>query len=440
MDTSTLAAYRHQLYHCFTSRRDALFEVSDALLSFPSGRSFVELSQAECMRRRWPSLYQAMDEGRIDEAGLVGVWSSYRPQSHERLVLGLDTVGVHRPLARTYPERTWVHIPNLPPSSRPVKPGWEFSTLGIVPARTSSHVYWLDASRVDSSQRAVDVGAMQLGRVLPLLAVCPIVLCDSRYASAVWVDATRGLECDQLLRAAANRVLYRPPPPPTHKRGGPRKDGDRFQGKDASTHGEPDLEWSGLDDKGKAITVSCWQRLHLSKCRDVQIAVLRVRRQGAKETKRDPKDSWFWWLGGQLPPLESIPKLYARRYCLEHAYRFDKQDLLLDKPHLCTPEQMSRWLLVVAAVHNELMLAAPLLEVEYRPWDRRGSEPTPRQLRRGAGRLLVRLGTPVRAVKVRGKSPGRQTGTVVRHKPDSPVLIKRGNKPSRPPPPPHRHH
>jgi len=317
----------------------------------------------------------------------------------ERVVLGLDTVPIHRPLAHTYRDRTWVHVPNLPPSTRPVKPGWEFSTLGSLPTNPCSHVYWLDASRVDSTQRAIDVGALQLGRVLPHLGVrFPLCLGS--------LD-----KCDQLLRSASNRRLYRRPPPPTHKQGCPRKDGDQFQGKDTSTHVEPDSVWSGTDHKGKSITVSCWKGLHLQTCRAVELAVIRVRREAAKDTKRDPKDSWFWWGGGQLPPPESLPELYARRSSLEHAYRFDKQDMLL---------------------------AEPLLEVMYHPWDRRGTKPTPRQLRRGIGSLFAQVGTPVRAVRPRGKSLGGAKGVLVPPKPLGQTLIKRGNIPSRPHPPPYR--
>ncbi len=144
MDSTTLSNYRDDLYRCFTSRGDAVFELSDALLSYPTAHSFVELSEAGCMKRRWWSLYQALAEGRIDEDRLVGVWSRYTPKTRERVVLGLDTVPVHRPLAHTYRDRTWVHVPNLPPSTRPVKPGWEFSTLGSLPSNPCSHVYWLD--------------------------------------------------------------------------------------------------------------------------------------------------------------------------------------------------------------------------------------------------------------------------------------------------------
>lgn len=426
MDTTTLSEYRRGLYATLTHSRDALFEVSDALLSYPTARSFVELSEAGCMQRRWPSLYQALSEGQIDTAALIQLWVRHlpSPSPDETLVLGLDATSIHRPLSHTYPDRTWVHAPNLPPTSRPVRPGWEYSTLACMPQAPSSQVYWLAVDRVASTASALAVGASQLHTVLPLLPSRPVLLADSRYASSKWLEWTRHLACDQLLRTAANRVLYRKAPPPIGRRGGPRKDGDKFQGKDPETHKLPDTEWSGTDSKGKSITVSCWSGLHLRKCRDVQITAIRISRQSARDTKRDPKDSWYWWIGGQLPPLDTIPTLYSRRYSLEHAYRYDKQDMLWDKPHLRRPEQMSLWTLVVSAVHNELLLAAPQLQVEYRPWEPKGRLPTPRQVRRCIPRLLAQLGTPVRAVQPRGKSPGRAKGAPIRRAPQHLVLKK----------------
>ena len=131
-----------------------------------------------------------------------------------------------------------------------------------------------------------------------------------------------------------------------------------------------------------------------------------------------------WRVGAEPPAPEGIPALYSRRYSLEHAYRYDKQDLRWDKPRLRTPAQMSRWALVVAAAHNELLLAAPALDAEYRPWEPKGRRPTPRQLRRCIPRLLAELGTPAREVRPRGKSPGRAAGATVRPAPRQPVLRK----------------
>ena len=47
MDTTTLQEYRRRLYEeVFVRRPDALFELADALLTYPQARSLVELSEA----------------------------------------------------------------------------------------------------------------------------------------------------------------------------------------------------------------------------------------------------------------------------------------------------------------------------------------------------------------------------------------------------------
>ena len=70
MDATTLGAFRQALYHCFPRARDALFEVADALLTAGPARSFVELSEAPTCQRRWPSLYAALADGRVDRDAL----------------------------------------------------------------------------------------------------------------------------------------------------------------------------------------------------------------------------------------------------------------------------------------------------------------------------------------------------------------------------------
>jgi len=426
MDTTTLAAYRQALYGTFTQAADALFEVADALLTTPQPQAFIELSQAPCFRRGWPSLYAAFHDGRIDQAALRRVFARHAPAPvpGARLVLGLDTSPIHRPEAATFADRTPVYAPNLPAGVAPTRPGWAFSTLAVLPEPVSSWTYLLDTQRVPSSETATTVGAAQLAAVLPLLPVRPIVTADGHYGTAKWVAATAALPCDQLLRAKRTAVLYRPAPPRTGKRGAPRKDGSRFQGSDPATHGAPDAQWAGTDARGQAVSVACWGGLHLKARRDMPSTAVRIVRAGAAGTKRDPHEAWCWWLGGPLPPLACLPHLYARRFGIEHGYRFDKQALLWPDPRRRTPARMERWTDVVAAVHHQLVLARPLAAVAHRPWESAARPVTPQQVRRSMGRIIAQVGTPVRPPRPRGKSPGRAPGTVVRLAPRQPVIRK----------------
>jgi len=433
MDPTTLAGFRQGLYACFTRAGDALFEVGDALLSTPYARSVVELSQAPGFQRRWPSLYAAFRDGQIDRAALRQLFARYAPPPApgQRLVLGLDTSPIHRPEAPTMADRTLVYAPNLPEGATPVRPGWAFSTLVVLPDPVSSWTYVLDNQRVPGAATAAAIGAAQVAALLPALPARPLVVADGHYGTATWVRAAATLPCDQLLRAKRTAVLYRPAPPRTGKRGAPKKDGARFQGSDPATHGPPDAEWQGQDAGGRAVRVACWGRLHLKACRDAPITAVRITRAGARGTKRDPREAWFWWLGGALPPLDALPALYARRFGIEHGYKFDKQALLWAAPRLRTPAQMECWTDLVAAVHNQLGLARPLAAVAHRPWEATTRAVSPQQVRRAMPRIIALVGTPARPPRRRGKSPGRVPGAVIRPAQRYPVLRKPPRKASR---------
>lgn len=419
MDYTILQAFRQALYQCFTRAADALFDVCDALLTDPSARTFVELSQAASFQRAWPSLYEALEDGRIDRAALLRLFARALPQQSvgTRLLLGLDTSSILRPEAVTSADRTLVYRPNLPKDATPVGPGWCFSTLVVLPEPVSSWTYVLDNRRVPSTQTADTIGVQQVRASLPLLAARrarPILVLDRHYSSAPWVLASADLSCDQLIRARRDRVLYRAPPPPTGKRGAPRKDGARFQGSDPTTHGPPDGDWRGSDAQGRPVQVTVWGALHLRRARAVAITAVRIIRERARGTKRDPRESWFWWLGDALPPLPELATVYPRRFGQEHGYRFDKQDLLWASVRLRTPEQMERWTDVVAAVRNQLVLAREQAEAVWRPWEARTRAASPRQVRRAMGRIIAQLGTPARRPQPRGKAPGRARGAVIK--------------------------
>jgi hypothetical protein len=415
LNLNTLQQIRQQVYQCCQQSRDAFFELSDALSSEVTARSLPELSLSPFFRRRWASVYEVLEDGKIETERWMSVWTTALLEQHEGPVwVSLDSTSIARPQAESSPDRGMIYLPNLPHASKPVSVGWQFSTVMLLPESPSSWGAILSQRRIRSSETAVAVAVEQLEALRPLLPESARLLADRWYVTGPFVQACKLLHLGALMRLKRNRKLYRPAPPRLPgKRGTPRKDGDVFQGSRPETWGEPDASWSGTDWRGKPLVVQAWRHLHFRQAREVEVTVFRVLRERASGSKRDPRESWFVWVGDDEFPLAEVAVTYRRRFSHEHSYRFLKQDLLWTKVHVRTPEQFERWSLVVATAMNQLVLARSLGQASYRPWERRRASVTPRQVRRAMAGILQQLGTPTRVPKPRGKSPGRQLGATV---------------------------
>jgi hypothetical protein len=385
-------------------------------------------------QRRWPSLYEAFEDGKIQAAHLRQVFVQFAPlpSARQYVFLGVDTSNLYRQQAETAADRTMVPLPNLPACDHAVCPGWVISSVVLLPQEAGQGTFVLDSQRVASSELATEVAASQLLAVVDLLVqrgLRVVIIGDRWYACAPFLARMSEVAASCLLRVKCNRVFYRPAPARQPGQRGPnRKDGPRFQCNDESTHGQPDASWEGTDAKGKRVEVHCWKQLHLRTARGIEVSVIQVIRHGASERRRDPRISWFVWKGDEPAPLAEISPTYRLRYSHEHGYRFDKQVLLWDVPRLRTPAQTERWTQIVACAHNQLVLARPLVVGIYRPWETRRSVLTLAQVRRAMPTLLTQLGTPARPPQPRGKASGRAKGFQPKPAQRHPVILKASKK------------
>lgn len=314
MDSNTidrLITFRYQLYGCLHKAGDAVFNVVDALLTETAAKSLAELSLSPFCERQWGSIYQSLQQTQIDRQKLRRLFIAQAPSPSEgkRLVLGVDASSIARPASKTAADRTYVHQSNLPKGCKPVTPGWQFSTLTVLPQSPSSWTYTLDNVRIRSEQTQGQVAAEQIKEVAALLNERPITVADGYYGSVTFLEWMAAAPSDLLLRLPKNRVLYRPAPPRTGGRGAPKKDGARFVGKDPSTHVTPDAHWQGTNKDGHAVEVSVWNHLHFKKARQLQVSVIRIVGPQAQNTERDPKTSWFLFYGEQAPALWEVSDL-----------------------------------------------------------------------------------------------------------------------------------
>ena len=419
-----LGAFRQAVYtECLTARADALFEVGDALLTTPYVTSPVALSLSPSFRRKWPSLFDALSDGGVDQAALRSVLFRYAPPDPTPL-WAIDHTLWARPDAVTLPHRGFYHQPTRVPGGKPVGIGHAYTTVGIVPEAEGSWCLPLDQRRISIAQTPVEAGAAQLKELLRKGNCRPLVTGDSEYACAPFLKEMKGAACDLLLRVRPNRVLYGEPGPYSGI-GRPRVHGARFALSEETSWGPPDQEWEGEDASGKRLHVRAWEMLHFKGAAQVKGTLILVEWPDAKGTRRDPKRLWLFWLGQTPLPLSQMPLLYGRRFSIEHFYRFEKTTLRWNRAQLGDLDASQRWTELVTLVSWELWIARSLVQGSKLPWDRTPSKRlTPGQVRHQIGGLLARIGTPARVPNPRGKSPGRRKGERPKPRPRHPVVKK----------------
>jgi hypothetical protein len=158
----TLKEFRHGVYSSFGQAKDALFNLVDALLSEDRAQSFPELSLSPHFERRWPSLYEALEDGRIEQNELQKVFVKHVPLPVERpLRIAVDASGIARPKAVTSADRSAQHVHNLPECDKPVTYGWRFSTVVALPETPSSATYILESRRVTTETTALQVAMVR---------------------------------------------------------------------------------------------------------------------------------------------------------------------------------------------------------------------------------------------------------------------------------------
>src|SRR6266699_524250 len=235
MNLNTLNEFRHAVSGCFKQAGDALFNTIDALSSETAAHSFPELSLSPLFQRRWPSLYEAFEDGKIDAEQLRQVFVQFAPLPGpgEYVFVGVDTSNLYRREAETSADRTLVPLANVPEGDHAVSPGWVRSFVVLLPQEAGQGTFVLDTQRVASSGLATEVAANQLLAVVDLLVqrgLRPVIIGDRWYACAPFLALMAEVAASCLLRVKCNRVFYRPAPAcQPGQRGPSRKDGACFR-------------------------------------------------------------------------------------------------------------------------------------------------------------------------------------------------------------------
>ena len=368
MNHTTLQEFRQEIYESFERAGDGLFNTVDALISESQAQSFPELSLSPFFERSWSSLYKSLKRGSINLEKLQDIFIKYIPDSSEekRLILGIDATPIERPFSETSPDRTAMPMHNIPQAapkkSTAITFGWKYSTVMVLPDKPSSWTYIIDQRRIPSDKTDIQVAWEQLKEIVQKLRKRPLILLDRGYVSVwLWCQLTT-IAVDALVRLKSNQCFYKPAPPHTGKKGAPRKDGAKLKLDDLSTQNNPDKSYDAIDEDRHPVSIRCWEHVHVKNARWLDLTIIQVIRPHASNKERDPKISWFVYIG-QNPHdgIAQIALLYGLRFSQEHGYRFYKQALLWTDPRFQTPAQFDRlpvrsWLscTIISCLHMTL--------------------------------------------------------------------------------------
>jgi hypothetical protein len=455
--TNEFQQFREQLYQNFNKRADTAMELVDALCSYPSASSPVELSLASVFRRSYTALYKAIAEAEWENVPLAQLVATYLPQPKRRSfwLLGVDVTSQPRQFALTLPDRGYVYQPNQVAGNKPVTIGHQYSTVAVLPEKetgvSSSWVVPLSTRRISTEEDKELVGAGQIktlleDQTLPFHGELIVEVGDTSYSKPAYLHANRDHgNLVTIARVRSNRTLYNQfvyedGERPAHR---PKRYGEAFKLPDTTTWREPDMEvtFTETSRRGKTYTVKVqgWrnmlmrgknkpERIPMDQYPFTLVCITRYDEEGNPAFKRP---LWLIVVGKRREELSlmDIYEAYDSRADLEHFFRFGKQKMLLTASQTPDTLREERWWQVVHIAYAMLWIARHLAQHLPRPWERhlpttKRQEITPTLVRRDFERLIQQLGTPAQPPKPRGKSPGRPKGMRLPPRPRRKVVVK----------------
>jgi DDE superfamily endonuclease len=218
MDSSapdTFRAFRNSLYNCLHRRADALFELTDALLSAEAVPSPVHLSLQPSHRRGWGSLYNALSRGRIDAQTLRRLLAHHPLGGSETTtpVYAVDVSVWDRCDAECSPERGFYYHPSRHSAGQPIVAGWAYQFIAQLNFVRESWVAPMDVERIRPAQDANEVVAEQIKAFVRLVhedeeeqrRAAPLFVFDAGYDPVKLQQGLEGCPCQILVRSRAGR-------------------------------------------------------------------------------------------------------------------------------------------------------------------------------------------------------------------------------------------
>jgi hypothetical protein len=430
--TENLRTFRRDLHdECMRRRADALFELTEAVLTAGLVPSPPHLSLAPVHRRGWCSLYAALAKGRIDDGDARELLARHPLAEGGSPVYAVDVSPWPKCDAEASPGRRYLYHPSKHSAGQPIVAGWAYQVVAQLGFVRDSWVAPVDARRVRPGEDANDVAAEQMRELvgrLPRHPEAPVFVFDAGYDPVRLQVGLEKCRAQILVRLHSGRTFYAEPElPPKRPVGRPLRHGAKFSCKDPDTWPRPTAEHFACSADYGSVRIRAWSGLHPKTRRAAErygattaavvegtVVLVEVERLPRGERRRKPKVMWLWWTGEGEPNLVLLWRAYCRRFDVEHFVKFLKGALGWTTPRVRHPEQADRWTWLVLAAYAQLLIARRIVADRRLPWERPlpAGSLTPTRVLRNFAALLSVVGTPAEAPKPRGRSPGRPKGNL----------------------------
>ena len=366
MEYDRYQKFRQQTYQMLGKAKDATFELMDSVMTTRNASCLAEFSLSPLFRRKWSSTYEALSDSRPNRNKLMKRYIKEIPSS-EYILLGIDHTAWSRRGAKTLKDRTYEHQAS---SNNSVTVGQGYSTIAWLPDKRRSWSLPLRHERITSYEKPISKAAWQLKQVSKHLKKKILVVLDSEYGNGSWVNQTGEIPVSKLMRIRSNCCLWSKPNSYSGL-GRPKKHDKKFKVNDQATWWSADETVEIEDPQLGKLKVSRWDNLHFRSSASHDMSLIQIQRLDNQGYAKKRRPLWLVWVGEQFLELTDIWTQYARRFGVDHWYRFAKQRLHWILPSLSTTKQCERWSDLMPLMTWQLWLAKDLVEDHHLPWQSR---------------------------------------------------------------------
>ncbi len=128
MKSDKLREFRQAAYKHLGKAHDATFELTDAILTTRNAYSLADFSLSPFFRRKWSSIYEALQDSRPNRNKLMQLYIERMPTEKRPLLAG-DHTAWSRPDAVTLQERTIEHSVATVSGNKPITTGLGYKLM-----------------------------------------------------------------------------------------------------------------------------------------------------------------------------------------------------------------------------------------------------------------------------------------------------------------------